>query len=52
MVEPLTIDGADAGLPREPSTLDGRRAIPRTALLERLETSLDVPVVVIVAPAG
>jgi LuxR family maltose regulon positive regulatory protein len=52
MVEPLTIDPARTRVSREPSARDGRRAIPRTALLERLETSLDVPVVVIVAPAG
>jgi LuxR family maltose regulon positive regulatory protein len=49
MVEPLTIDRA---LSREPSLLGGRRAIARTALLELLETAVDTPIVVIVAPAG
>jgi LuxR family maltose regulon positive regulatory protein len=52
MVEPLTIDRAGTALSRDPSLLGGRRAIPRTALLERLERALDIPVVVVVAPAG
>jgi LuxR family transcriptional regulator, maltose regulon positive regulatory protein len=52
MVEPLTIDRAGTALSREPSPPGGRRAIPRTELLERLESALDVPVVVIVAPTG
>jgi LuxR family maltose regulon positive regulatory protein len=52
MVEPLTIDRAGTALSREPSPLGGYRSIPRTTLLERLESALDIPVVVIVAPAG